>query len=340
MPIYQFEPQNRQINKLDATKFTDRGILERDLQTALKNNVEAIAPDTLIIDEEFSEWDDSKRRIDLLGIDRGGNIVVIELKRDEQGGHMELQALRYAAMVSTMTFDRVVDIYARYSNLDRNIAERKLRELLGWEEGSGKEAEFPNDIRIVLASADFDREITNTVMWLNQRDLDIRCVRMKPYQLGDSILLDIEQIIPLPEAQDYQVRLKHQSAVQKVAKEEAQKHKAIYRFNGQDYGGGRLVLAVIKKICQDYPSYNNLGKLQQTFPKAIIGGFDTVTVKSEGEAIFQRTGYKRHFLNSEDIIFTPDGEQLVVCREWTKERVEHFIQHIPEEFCYAIDSNS
>jgi hypothetical protein len=173
---------------------------------------------------------------------------------------MELQALRYAAMVSTMTFDRVVDIYERYSNLDRNIAERKLRELLGWEEGSGKEAEFPNDIRIVLASADFDREITNTVMWLNQRDLDIRCVRMKPYQLGDSILLDIEQIIPLPEAQDYQVRLKHQSAVQKVAKEEAQKHKAIYRFNGQDYGGGRLVLAVIKKICQDYPSYNNLGK--------------------------------------------------------------------------------
>jgi len=31
--------------------------------------------------------------------------VAIELKRTEDGGHMELQSTRYAAMVSTMTFD-------------------------------------------------------------------------------------------------------------------------------------------------------------------------------------------------------------------------------------------
>jgi len=30
------------------------------------------------------------------------------LKRTEDGGHLELQAIRYAAMVSTMTFDQAV----------------------------------------------------------------------------------------------------------------------------------------------------------------------------------------------------------------------------------------
>jgi len=40
--------------------------------------------------------------------------VVIELKRTEDGGHMELQAIRYAAMVSAMTFDGAVEIYGRY----------------------------------------------------------------------------------------------------------------------------------------------------------------------------------------------------------------------------------
>jgi hypothetical protein len=32
----------------------------------------------------------------------------MELKRTEDGGHMELQVIRYAAMVSKMTFDKVV----------------------------------------------------------------------------------------------------------------------------------------------------------------------------------------------------------------------------------------
>jgi hypothetical protein len=36
------------------------------------------------------------------------------LKRTEDGGHMELQSIRYASMVSTMTFDQAVDTFGRY----------------------------------------------------------------------------------------------------------------------------------------------------------------------------------------------------------------------------------
>ena len=39
--------------------------------------VEVIAPDTLVIAEEFGEWEDSRRRIDLLGIDKEGYFIVI-----------------------------------------------------------------------------------------------------------------------------------------------------------------------------------------------------------------------------------------------------------------------
>ena len=58
--------------------------------------------------------EDSPRRIDLLGLDKDANLVVIELKRTEDGGHMELQAIRYASMVSTMTFERSAEIFGRY----------------------------------------------------------------------------------------------------------------------------------------------------------------------------------------------------------------------------------
>ncbi|VEB50939.1 membrane protein [Salmonella enterica subsp. enterica] len=66
--------------------------------------IDIVAPGCLVISEEFSDWEDSRRRIDLLAIDKQANLVVIELKRDEIGAHMELQALRYAAMISTMSF--------------------------------------------------------------------------------------------------------------------------------------------------------------------------------------------------------------------------------------------
>jgi hypothetical protein len=111
MPI--FEVTSETIRKIEETTFSAVGIRERaDLQRLLRKQIEIISPETLIVAEEFGEWEDSKRRIDLLGIDRGANLVVIELKRTEDGGHMELQAIRYAAMVSTMTFDKVVDLYA------------------------------------------------------------------------------------------------------------------------------------------------------------------------------------------------------------------------------------
>src|SRR5215470_12922041 len=113
MPI--FEITQSAIRRLNETTFGAAGIRERaDLQRLLRSNIGVVSPDTLVVAEEFGEWEDSRRRIDLLGLDREANLVVIELKRTEDGGHMELQAIRYAAMVSTLTFDKVADVLSAH----------------------------------------------------------------------------------------------------------------------------------------------------------------------------------------------------------------------------------
>jgi RecB family endonuclease NucS len=100
MAIYEI--QDGGLKKVNGTSFNAEGIRERDdLQRLLREQIEVIAPDTLLLAEEFGEWEDSRRRIDLLGLGKDASLVVIELKRTEDGGHMELQAVRYAAMVST-----------------------------------------------------------------------------------------------------------------------------------------------------------------------------------------------------------------------------------------------
>src|SRR5215210_5423722 len=113
MALYEVTSDN--LTKISQTTFDQAGLRERtDLQRLLKRQIDVVLPDTLVIAEEFGEWEDSKRRIDLLGLDKDANLVVIELKRTEDGGHMELQAIRYAAMVSTMTFRRVAEVHGRY----------------------------------------------------------------------------------------------------------------------------------------------------------------------------------------------------------------------------------
>jgi hypothetical protein len=218
MPIYEFAPQR--ILPLGKTTFSAMKLHERrDLQRLLRENITVIAPATLVIAEEFGEWDDSRRRIDLLGIDRNANLVVIELKRTEDGGHMELQAIRYAAMVSTMTFDQAVSGFDRYlRQIGREDADARsdLLEFLGWDEPDHDQ--FAQEVKIVLASAEFSMELTTAVLWLNQRDLDIRCVRLQPYTLSGRVLVDVQQIIPPLEAADYQVRVREKVSKERLAR--------------------------------------------------------------------------------------------------------------------------
>ncbi len=79
--------------------------------------------DLFVIAEEFGNWEDARRRIDLLALDKAGRLVVIELKRTDDGGHMELQAIRYAAMVSSMGFTEVADAYSAHRAKHRPDAE-------------------------------------------------------------------------------------------------------------------------------------------------------------------------------------------------------------------------
>ena len=72
-------------------------------------------------------------------------------------------------------------------------------------------------------AADFSTEVTTAVLWLNKRDLDIRCVRLRPHRIGEEVLIDATQIIPLPEATDYEVKLRRQEQ----AKREVEREKHV-----------------------------------------------------------------------------------------------------------------
>lgn len=316
MAIYDFE--NNSLVKVDQTTFSSEGILERqNLQAALKQQIEIVCPDSMVIAEEFSEWSDSQRRIDLLAIDKDANLVVIELKRNESGEHMELQAIRYAAMVSTLTFKQATDIFQRYleKNGSEENAEEKLLDFLDWE--TPKEEEFGLDVRIVLVSANFSKELTTSVMWLMERNVDIKCVRLIPHNYNNKILIDVQQIIPLPEAESYRVKIKEQAEERREARKSSKDYTQ-YMYNGEVYNKRKLVLAVI----QDWFHENKpqrVSELLSVFPQLAIS-------LHEAQEIVEKQGVPRHFLNQEEVLDFPVDGCYAISNQWGKGNIRFFLE--------------
>lgn len=215
-----FELKDDCIEPLRRTTFRQEGIRERqDLQRLLRAQIEVVDSDVMVLSEEFGWWDDSRRRIDILGLDREGRIVVIELKRTEDGGLMELQALRYAAMVARLTFEQAAEAYQRWADSQGQDvdAERAILDFLGLDEPD--EDGFGQDVRIVLVSGDFSKELTTSVLWLNERGFDVRCVRLRLYAYEERVLADVQQVIPLPEAGEYTVQVREKERLERRSRE-------------------------------------------------------------------------------------------------------------------------
>ncbi|WP_289097939.1 hypothetical protein [uncultured Pseudoalteromonas sp.] len=330
MAIYQVT--DNEIKTISRTTFSESGLKEReDLQRLLKHQIEIISPDTLVVAEEFGEWDESRRRIDLLGIDKQANIVVIELKRTEDGGHMELQAVRYAAMVSTLTFDRLVDIYADYikANDFELDAEASLLEFLGWDEK--EEDEFAQEVKIVLASAEFSLELTTTVMWLNDYGLSIRCVRMHPYESDGKILLDVQSVIPIPEIENYQVKIREKRQKERASRSGGRDRSrySIY-FNGEEvynriqkadigYSTVRLLdeRKLIDQECFEFLREDNSCRKQ--------------LLKMKDEMSDTEVQYKKYRVSKDpELIY--ESDEYYVARNWGSGSAKRFADKVTAQF--------
>lgn len=215
MSIYEIQKNSlKEIN----TTFKKEKIYEKfDLQRLLAQRIEILSDDILIISEEFCDWEDSKRRIDLLGIDKNGKIVVIELKRTLTGGHMDLQAIRYAAMVSSMNIEQIISTYEKYLKKKNNNGLNAEEEIFNFVNEEYLE-DIGSEVRIIFVSSEFSKEITSTVIWLNDNGLDIECFKILPYKLDKKIIVELQKIIPLPEAENYIIKVKKKSNQQKELK--------------------------------------------------------------------------------------------------------------------------
>ncbi|VEI48589.1 Uncharacterised protein [Actinobacillus equuli] len=66
-------------------------------------------------------------------------------------------------------------------------------------------------------------------MWLRRKNIDIQCVKFVPYQLDDNrIIIDIDKIIPIPETEEYMIKMSQKEIEETAISSNRNKRQEIY----------------------------------------------------------------------------------------------------------------
>jgi hypothetical protein len=220
--MYKINKNTNNVEKLEQKLFKELKIKERDhLQEWIAKNPEMLGEDILIIQKEYDGFNDTNERLDLLAIDKDGGLVIIENKLDDTGRDVVWQALKYTSYCSTLTTSQIIKIYQEYLDKWFNGEDAK-QNLLDFLDKNDEELLLNrNDQRMIFVANNYRKEVTSTVLWLLKHDIQIKCFRATPFVMGEEMLLQVEQIIPLPETAEFMIDAKEKQ------KEESEKSKTV-----------------------------------------------------------------------------------------------------------------
>ncbi|WP_052085799.1 PD-(D/E)XK nuclease family protein [Clostridium sp. HMP27] len=98
-----------------------------------------------------------------------------------------------------------------------------------------------------------------------------------------------------------------------------------YLFNGNKYGKGRLVLAVIKEYVKSKnPTFD---ELKHTFSDNIQGSSGVLQTLEDAE----NKDLKRFFMKPDEILVSSDNIEFVVSNDWGKPNIDRFIKVAVEQ---------
>lgn len=152
-------------------------------------------------------------------------MVIIENKLDDTGKDVTWQALKYASYCAGLKTESICGIYQEHLTRtgQQGVAGELIADFLEVADLSEVTLNRSVSQRIMLIAANFRKEVTSTVLWLMNFKLQVQCFKVTPWSMADDLFLNVEQIIPVKDTQDFVIGLadKAQDEVQTSSAEAA-----------------------------------------------------------------------------------------------------------------------
>jgi hypothetical protein len=215
--VYRIDGDN--ITSLGSMTFGEVDIYEADIEEWAISHPRLLNESLLIVASQYAKFDKTAERPDILALDPGGKLVVVELKRDTADSTTDLQAIKYASYCSTISAEDLQQDYRAFWNNRRDEHNQlkpedvgdKFSEFINGDVTRGEDgyAKFALDgrPRIMLVSGGFGPEITTPVVWLEREyEMDITCIELNAHQQGNELFVSSRQVLPIPEAEEYMAK--------------------------------------------------------------------------------------------------------------------------------------
>ncbi len=158
------------------------------LESWLENNPDSIVEDgkLLIIGRQVPTNLGSV--IDLLAIDREGDVAVVELKRDRTPRDTLAQVLEYASFAKDLDHEQLEQILLAYTGDEGITLSEYHRDF--FELGEDEAVSFNKNQRLVIIGQDVTPQIRQTATFLRQKGLRVTCIEFKYFQIesGERLL--------------------------------------------------------------------------------------------------------------------------------------------------------
>ena len=167
---------------------------EEQLREMIIQDPRILSNDWMIIGREVPTY--ASCRLDLLAIQPDGSLVLIELKRHRTPRDVVAQSIDYASWLDDLTADRIVQIYAAYSD-GGNLQDDFQKHF-----GVPLDEESLNaSHQIIIVASELDSSTERIVSYLNARDIAINVLFFKVFEHAGQKLLSRAWMIDPGETQ-------------------------------------------------------------------------------------------------------------------------------------------
>jgi hypothetical protein len=192
---------SEEVTALKPVTLQEKGFREEDLREWIIDSPGSIlGEEFLLLGREVSVKHIGDA-IDLLAIDRDGNVVVIELKRGALKGEVDFQGLKYAAYSSHWDYSRLKDQFEKFkaTTWGTRVYDEDTTFTEELDAFCNEDYTLNQDQRIVFVGESVRERLDIVLRWLSDRSIDITVIEFQLLEDGDRLYLDAEQTVPTPE---------------------------------------------------------------------------------------------------------------------------------------------
>jgi len=179
--------------------------LEARIESWLTQDISLLDPELMVIGRQVET--DFGGYIDLLCIDRGGDLVIVELKRDKTPREVTAQVLEYATFVQDLSSERITSIADRHLGGDGVFEDAFQRHF-----GSDLPESLNNSHRMLIVASRIDPSSERIIKYLSDSyGVDLNAVTFQYFKAADGTELIARFFLIEPSQVEYKTRTKGSS---------------------------------------------------------------------------------------------------------------------------------